>query len=176
VVAQHLGKQVVVAVPTSLVIQRDDKQVRPLEHFQHGLAPLLTRHRIAERSAQALQETGAQQKRLHRLRLPREHLFREVVEHIAMAAGEGREKLRDIRSALQRERGQLQAGNPAFRATLEDGNGFGGQVQPHHSLQKGVHFGGFKAQVTSPDLAELPLCPQPGQWEWGVGAGGQDEV
>jgi len=174
--AQHLGKQVVVAVPTSLVIKRDHKQVRPLERFQHGLAPLLTRHRIAERSAEALQETGAQEKLLHRSGLPREDLFTQVVQHIAMAAAEGSQKPGDIGSALQRERGQLQPSNPAFRAALENGNGFGGQVQPHHSLQKCVHFGGFKAQVTSPDLAELPLCPQPGQWEWGVGASGQDEV
>ena len=123
VAAQHLGKQVVVAVPAPLVVEGDHKQVRPVERFQHRLAPLLTRHRIAERPAEALQDRGVQEKRLHRSRLPREHLFGEVVQHIAMSAGEGSQKRGDIGSALQRERGQLQSCNPAFRAALEGGDG-----------------------------------------------------
>ena len=60
VAAQHLGKQVVVAVPAPLVVEGDHKQVRPLERFQHRLTPLLTRHRIAEWSAEAFQDTGVQ--------------------------------------------------------------------------------------------------------------------
>ena len=62
-----------------------------------------------------------------------------------MAAAEGSEKPRDIGSALQRERGQLQASNPAFRAMLERRNGLGRQVQSHHGLQKRARLGGSKA-------------------------------
>ena len=87
--AQHLGKQVMVAVPAPLVVEGDHKQVRPLERFQHRLAPLLLCHRIAEWPAEALQDACVQQKLLHRSGLPREHLVGEVVQHIAMAAGEG---------------------------------------------------------------------------------------
>ena len=136
VAAQHLGKQVVVAVPTPLLVQRGHKQVGPLEGLQYGLAPFLTGHRIAEWPAEALQETGMQEKLLHRGALPREHLFTQVVEHIAMTAGEGSQKRGDIGSALQRERSQLQVGNPALRAAFEGGNGRSPQVQPHHGLQK----------------------------------------
>jgi hypothetical protein len=101
VVAQHLGKQVVIAIPTSLVIKRDDKQVCPVERFQHALAPLPLCHRLAERSAQALEDAGVQEKLLHHRRLPCEHLFAQVVQHIAMAAAKGSQKSGHIGSALQ---------------------------------------------------------------------------
>ena len=65
VAAQHLGKQVVVAVPTSLVLQGDYKQVRPLERFQHRLASLLACYCIIERSAEPLQDARVQEKLLH---------------------------------------------------------------------------------------------------------------
>src|SRR6266699_7020155 len=113
--AQHFGKQVVVAVPMPLLVQGDHKQVGPLERFQHGLTSLLFPHCIAEWSAEAFEETGVQEKLLHRGGLPREHLCGEVVEHIAMAPSESNKKPGDISPALQRKRSQLQAGNPAFR-------------------------------------------------------------
>ena len=145
VAAQHLGKQVVVAVPVPLVVQRDHKQVRPLERFQHRLAPLLLCHRIAEWLAEAVQDRGVQEKLLQRRGLPCEHLVAQIVEHIAMAAGEGSEKPGDIGSAPEGERSQLQASNPAFRAMLEGGDGLGRKVESHHGLQKRARFGGAKA-------------------------------
>ena len=86
-----------------------------------------------------------QEKLLHLLGLPREHLVAQVIEHIAMAAAEGSEKCGDIGSALQRKRRQLQTCNPAFGVALESGDGRRLQVQPHHSLQKRAHFGASKA-------------------------------
>ena len=71
-----------------------------------------------------------QEKLLHRGILSREHLVGEVVQHIAMAAAEGREKRGDIGSAPKRKRSQLQPGNPAFRAALEGGDGLGGRSSP----------------------------------------------
>src|SRR6266571_5738269 len=46
---QHVGKQVVVAVPAPLVVEGDHKQVRVVERFQHGLAtslPVLLTHYV----------------------------------------------------------------------------------------------------------------------------------
>ena len=100
-------------------VEGDHKQVRFVERFQHGLASLLLHHHIAERPAEALQDTDVQEKLLHRRGLPTEHLFGEVVEHIAMAAGKSSQKRGDIGSALQRERSQLQPCNPALRALLQ---------------------------------------------------------
>jgi len=75
-----------------------------------------------------------QEKLLHRRRLPREHLFAQIIQHKAMSAAEGSQKRRDIGSALQREGCQLQTSNPALRATLKGRNGRSLQVQPHHIL------------------------------------------
>src|SRR6266516_2185853 len=94
-----------------------------------------------------------------------------------MSAGEGGEKPGDIGSALQRERGQLQSGNPAFGAALQGGNGLGRQVQPHDRLQKRARFGVCKTEVSSSYLGQLSLRSQPGQWEeGGISARGQEEV
>jgi hypothetical protein len=77
---------------------------------------------------------------LHRHGLPREHLVREVVQHIAMTAAESCKKCGDIGSALQRKRSQLQPDNPAFRAALQGGDGFVREIQPHRFLQKCAGF------------------------------------
>src|SRR6516164_1613532 len=80
VAAQHISKQVVVAVPVPLIVKGDHKQVGPLESFKHPLAPLLLRHRITEWSTEALQDAGVQEKLQHRRGLPREHLFGEIIK------------------------------------------------------------------------------------------------
>src|SRR6266853_2329858 len=72
---QHLGKELMVAIPAPLIVERDDKQVRLLEPLQHGLAPLLLSYSVAERPAEARENRGGEQKRLHLCGLPREHLL-----------------------------------------------------------------------------------------------------
>ena len=41
--AQHIGKEMVVAVPLAAVVERDQEQVRPIESLQHRLAAVLGR-------------------------------------------------------------------------------------------------------------------------------------
>jgi hypothetical protein len=53
---QDVGKQLVVAVPLSLLVERDEKQVGSLQVFQEFLTLLPACHSIAERSAQAIQD------------------------------------------------------------------------------------------------------------------------
>src|SRR5207249_1765901 len=53
---EHLGKQVVIAVPNSRLVEGDHKQVRTIEGFQHRLAPLLAGDRITERTTEPLQD------------------------------------------------------------------------------------------------------------------------
>ncbi|HEX6108661.1 MAG TPA: hypothetical protein VFZ02_04550, partial [Ktedonobacteraceae bacterium] len=115
---QQVGEQVVVAVPLSLVVEGGHKQVGPLEGLQHRLALLLSSDRVTERTREAFQNRGLQQKRLHRGGLPGEHFLGEVIQHEVMAAGEGGDKTGDSGASLQRERGQLQTSNPALRPGL----------------------------------------------------------
>src|SRR5437764_7395293 len=114
VAGEHLGKQVVVAVPSPLVIERDHKEIRFLERFQGCLSMFLTGHRLTEWSTEALQNRGGEQEFLHRRRLPQEYFLGEVVQHEAMAASEGREKRGDIGAASHGERGKLESRDPAF--------------------------------------------------------------
>ncbi len=52
--AQHPGKQVVVAILLPVVIKGDQEYIGLLQEVQHGLAAVLCPHGIAERGAEAL--------------------------------------------------------------------------------------------------------------------------
>jgi hypothetical protein len=47
---------VVIAVPVLFVIQGHHKQVRLLQMLKHGLAAVLSSHRIAEQGAELIQD------------------------------------------------------------------------------------------------------------------------
>ena len=88
-------------------------------------------------------------------RLAQKHLFDQVVQHEAVAAGEGLDERGGVGAPLHGERGQLQAGNPALGAGFQGGDLGGGQVQPHHLVEE---LGGFvrgEAQVGGAQLDEL---------------------
>ena len=58
---QHVGEEVVVAVPPAAVVERDQEQVAPLQGLQHGLATVLAGDGVAQRAAQPVQDGGLQQ-------------------------------------------------------------------------------------------------------------------
>ena len=58
---QHIGEEMVVAIPATAVIQRDQEQVRPLQHHERRSAVRLTGDRIAQRPAQAVENRGLQE-------------------------------------------------------------------------------------------------------------------
>ena len=60
---QHVGEQVVVAVPAAAVVERDHEQVAPVQRLQHGLAAALPGDGVAQRAAQPVQDGGLQQER-----------------------------------------------------------------------------------------------------------------
>ena len=66
--------------------------------------------------------------------------FKEIVQHETVAAGEGLDEARSVLMPLHGNRGQLQAGNPAFGAGFQCGDVFRREVQAHHLVEK---FGGF---------------------------------
>src|SRR5262249_24264954 len=99
--SEHLGKQVMIAIPPPLLVQRDHKEIRPFKGLEPRLASRVFGHSLAERGAEALEDRGAQQKRLDRCRLPGENLFGEIIQREAVAAGKGSEERRKISSALK---------------------------------------------------------------------------
>ena len=78
--------------------------------------------------------------------------------------------------SLHGNRGQLQAGNPAFGARFQGGDVFRREVEAHHLVEKSGGFGGGKAQVGGAQLGQLAAGAQPGQGQLGILTGGDDQV
>jgi len=55
-------------------------------------------------------------------RLALQHLFDQIIHDVAVVAGKSLDKCPHVGAPAHRERRQLQTGNPAFGARLEDGN------------------------------------------------------
>ena len=112
---QHLGEQVVVAVPAAGVVEWDQEQVGAVQVLQHLLALGVPGDGRAQRSAQPVQDAGLEQEVAHRLRLAAQHLLDQVVHDVAVVAGEGRDERRGLGPPPQRECRQLEGGHPALR-------------------------------------------------------------
>src|SRR5438034_6206534 len=113
--AQRLCKEMVVAVPGALIVQRQQEEVGLLEPFQCGLPVALPGHGITEGPVQTVAQGSLQQERADMLSLLAEHFFRQVIHDVAMTASKGGDKPGDILSPLHREGRQLQSSNPALR-------------------------------------------------------------
>ena len=86
--AEQVGEQVVVAPPAAQLVQRDRRQARPFGLLEQRLAALAAGDGVAQRAAEPLQHGRLEQERAQLLVLPLEHLFGQVVQDIAVAAGE----------------------------------------------------------------------------------------
>jgi len=115
---QDVGKQMVIAIPLSLLVERYDKQVGSLQVFQDFLAILLTKHCIAEWPAQTIQDGCLQQKVLYVFRLSRKHFFDQIIEDKAVTPGEASNEPCEIVAALHRKGDEMQPGNPALHMGL----------------------------------------------------------
>ena len=137
----------------------------------------VARHRLAQRSAEPLQDRGLQQEGLDARLLLLEHLFGQVVEDVTVAAAQALKKARNLLgiAAPQREGSQLQAGDPPLGADFQGGHVGGGQGQAHGLVEKGGGLGGRKSQIGAPQLDELPPTAQPGQGQGRVGAAGHSQ-
>ena len=136
---QHVGEQVVVAVPGALGVQRDHEQVGALEVRQHRGAAGLPADRVAQGAGEPVEDRGAQQEVAHLGRLAGQDLVGQVVDDEPVAAGERLDEVRDLgpgRDRPQRQRGELKAGDPALGALLEGIHVGGVEVQTHRLVEE----------------------------------------
>ena len=119
---QHVGEQMVVAIPPAAVIERDQEQVPAVQRLQHGLAAALPGDGIAQRAAQPAQDGGLQQEGLDTIGLTRQHLLGQVVDDVAVIAREAGDEAGHVVSPLHRQRRQLERGDPALGASLQRGH------------------------------------------------------
>ena len=88
---QHIGKQVVVAVPVTLLIKRNQKEISPLECRQHSLATLRgfvsrRKHGIAQWRTEALKMGSMQQECLCRWWKLAQHFIAKVISQQSLTA------------------------------------------------------------------------------------------
>ena len=162
---QDIREQVVVSVPLATCVEWDHEEIPAIEDLERGLTAILSRDRIAQGTGQPVEDGGPQQEPAHVVGLSLQHLLDEVVDDEAIVAGETRDEARDIVSALHREGGQLERGDPPFRPLLQRGDLAGVQVQARRLVQvdRGLVTG--EAQVRGSNLDELTLSPQTRQRE-----------
>src|SRR6266581_7633182 len=109
----------VVAIPTTAVIQRDEEKIRPLQRDQSGRAVRLTGDRIAQRPAQTVEDRALQEKLSDILGLALQDLLNEVVDDVPVVSGETRNERAQIVASLHRQRCQLERGDPSLRALIQ---------------------------------------------------------
>jgi hypothetical protein len=172
---QQLGEQVVVAPPAAHLVQRHQEQVGRLDPLQQLLAVGPAGDRIAQRTAQPRQHRRLQQELAHLRWLTLQHLLGEVVQDVPVAAGERRHEPGRIGAATQRQRGQLQPGDPPFGASRQRRQAGRRQLQPGGLPQQGGRLVGGEAQVGGAQLGQLPASAHPGQRQGGVGASGHHQ-
>src|SRR5260221_538933 len=121
---QQIRKEMMIAVPTPLVVQGDDEQVGMFEIFQGGLPGnrRVEHNGITQGAAEAVEDGRAQQERLDAFGLLPENFFKQIVQHEMVAAGKRFDEAGGVFMPLQGKRSQLQAGNPAFGAGFQCGD------------------------------------------------------
>ncbi len=173
---EHVGEEVVVAVPGAVIVERDDEEVGPLELLERRSTARPTGDGIAERPGERLQDRGLEQEAADVVALAFEHLPDQVVEDEAIVAGEPGDERRDIVATLHRERRELQGRDPSLGARLEHVDVGCVDGQPHLLVEVGGGFVGREAQVGGPVLEQLTARSQAGQRQGWVGAARDHEV
>ena len=181
---EQVGEQVVVTPPAAHLIQRHHEQPGPFNLFQQRLAAGPAGDRVAQLPRQPLQDRGLKQKLTHLARLPLEHLLGQVVQDVAVAAGERGDEAVDVVVAAQRQASQLQPGGPALGPR---GQRRGDRVRQRRTgprsargsrglLQQRRRLLGCEPQIRGAQLGQLPAGPQPRQGQWRVAAACQGQV
>ena len=176
--AQQVAEEVVVAIPVTLAVERNDEQVRALEMLQRLLARRggVQGHGIAQGSAQPIEDRRAEQELADSRRLTPKDLLDEIVEHEAVAPRERPDECGGILVSPQGDGRELKAGDPALRGRLEGVDVPGRQTEIHDLVQECGALVGGEPQVGSPDLAELGTGTPPGERQGRIFAGGDGHV
>ena len=174
--SQHVGKQMVIAVPVASIVERDQEQIPSLDRLERGLAAVLAGDRIAQGAGQPAQDGGLQQEVPKVFGLTLQDLFDQVVDDVAVIPGEPRDESGDVVSALHRQCRQLDRRDPAFGTHLERCDIRRRQFEPHHAVEVRRGLVGREAQVGGADLDEFAPPAQPRERQRGIGAAGEHQV
>ena len=173
---QEIPEEVVVAVPVPLVVQRDDERVRVLHLPQQVGRSARARDRVTELRAQPVEDGGGQQEVVDLGGLPVQDLRRQVVDDVAIVAGEGGDEVVGVVASPQREGGHVQAGRPPLGPVDEPGHVDGIEFQPVVLVEQVGRLGDREPEVGDGDLAQVPSGPMPGDVEGRLDPGGDHQL
>ena len=108
-------------------------------------------------------------------RLTLQDLPDQVVDDVAVVAGEAGDEAGDVGSSLHRQRRQLERGDPSFGASLQSGDVGARQLQSHHLVEIARGLVEREAQISGPDLDELATRSKARQRQRRVGPAGDDQ-
>ena len=174
--AEHVGEEVVIAVPVASIVEGDEEQVRAVELLQRRSPVGAQGDGVAQPAGEAVEHRGLQEERSDRFGLAVEHLLDEVVDDEAVVAGEVLDEPVDVVAALQRQRRELERSDPALGSGTERVDVTGGEVQTHRVVEVRRCLVVRESQVRGANLRQLPAGPETPQWERRVGSAGEHEV
>src|SRR5215211_4545599 len=175
-VEQQLGEEMVVAVPLSLLVQRNHEQVGVSELAQESARTLPTRDRIAQRASHRPQYRSLEQKLPHLLGEVRQNLLSQEGDDVAVAAAERLDEGMLVLLVLQGEGGEVDPRRPPFGTLEQHREVIGADAKPHLLVQQAIGFILGEGELLGADLVHLSLGPKPSQWQRRVRAARDDDV
>src|SRR5215216_2956783 len=175
-VEQQLGEEMVVAVPLSLLVQRNHEQVGVGEFTQESARTLPTRDCIAQRASHRPQYRGLQQKLPYILGESSQNLLSQEGDDVAVAAAKRLDEGMLVLLVLQGEGGEVDPRRPPFRTLEQHREVIGADAKPDLLVQQAVGFILQEGELLGADLVHLSLGPKPSQWQRRVRAARDDDV
>ena len=173
--AEVIGEQAVVAIPAPLLIEWDQEQVRPFGPVEECGGVVPTCQLAAQRGREPLGDRGLDQERAEVGVDPAKGLVGKVVEHKPLATGECLDQAGRVRPVSQRDRRELETGDPSLSSIDEAIEEWGIERDTRRGEVRGAFVRGA-AQVIGPQLDEPAMRSQAGQRQRRILAGEQDQV
>ena len=133
-------------------------------------------HLVAQRRTEPLEDRGGEQEVVDLGGLARQHLGRQVVDDVALVAGERLDELVSVVSSPQREGRQVETGRPALGPLHEPGHVRGVEVEPLLLVEQVVRLGDGEPELGVGDLEQLAPGPQPGDGQRWLHPGGEHQL
>src|SRR5215213_5787478 len=175
-VEQQLGEEMVVAVPLSLLVQRNHEQVGAGELAQESARTLPTRDRIAQRASHRPQYRGLEQKLPNLLGESSQNFLSQETDDVAVAAAKRLDEGTLVLLVLQGEGGEVDPRGPPFGTLEQHREVIGADAKPHLLVQQAIGFLLGEGELFGADLVHLSPRPPPPKRQRRVGATRDDEV
>ena len=168
---QKLPEQVVVAIPDPTRIERDQKQVRPLDLGQNASGALGTQHGVAKLRGKTVQNRRSEQKAPRLVLDSVQHLGCQIVGDVTVIGGELPDPLARLVDTGEPERSEADPCRPALRPLNEQLDVLHAHCNAHALDQQLACLLAVERDVVRSQLRQSTPCPQSTQPPAGVRTG-----